>query len=182
MSTENSIIATGRRKTAVARVVLSPGEGKITINNRSFDDYLPSIQLQNTVLKPLEIANAVKSFDCVVNATGGGVAGPGRRHPPGHCPRAAGDRPDPASGAQGGGDADPRLPHEGAQEVGPARRPQALPVLEALNPRTNFSEKAAFQARPFLLVAPRAELRFVATGGVGRCSSIIHRHHSPADK
>jgi small subunit ribosomal protein S9 len=75
MSTENSIIATGRRKTAVARVVLSPGEGKITINNRSFDDYLPSIQLQNTVLKPLEIANAVKNFDWVINATGGGVAG-----------------------------------------------------------------------------------------------------------
>src|SRR5476649_978692 len=74
MSTENSIIATGRRKTAVARVVLSPGEGKITINNRAFDDYLPSIQLQNTVLKPLEIANAVKNFDCVINA-GGGVAG-----------------------------------------------------------------------------------------------------------
>jgi small subunit ribosomal protein S9 len=75
MSTENSIIATGRRKTAVARVVLSPGEGKITINNRSFEDYLPSIQLQNTVLKPLEIANAVKNFDWVINATGGGVAG-----------------------------------------------------------------------------------------------------------
>jgi small subunit ribosomal protein S9 len=75
MSTENSIIATGRRKTAVARVVLSPGDGKITINNRAFDDYLPSIQLQNTVLKPLEIAKAVKNFDCVINATGGGVAG-----------------------------------------------------------------------------------------------------------
>ncbi|OAI43165.1 30S ribosomal protein S9 [Verrucomicrobia bacterium SCGC AG-212-E04] len=75
MSTETPIIATGRRKTAVARVTMSPGEGKITINNRSFEDYLPSIQLQNTVLKPLEIANVVKNFNFVVNATGGGVAG-----------------------------------------------------------------------------------------------------------
>ncbi len=75
MSTETPIIATGRRKTAVARVTMSPGEGKITINNRSFEDYLPSIQLQNTVLKPLEIANVVKNFNFVVNATGGGIAG-----------------------------------------------------------------------------------------------------------
>lgn len=75
MSTETPIIATGRRKTAVARVTMSPGEGKITINNRAFEDYLPSIQLQNTVLKPLEIANVVKNFNFVVNATGGGVAG-----------------------------------------------------------------------------------------------------------
>ncbi len=75
MSTDTPIIATGRRKTAVARVTMSPGEGKITINNRAFEDYLPSIQLQNTVLKPLEIANVVKNFNFVVNATGGGVAG-----------------------------------------------------------------------------------------------------------
>lgn len=75
MSIDTPIIATGRRKTAVARVVLTPGEGKITINNRTFDDYLPSIQLQNTVLKPLEIANVVKSYNFAINASGGGVSG-----------------------------------------------------------------------------------------------------------
>lgn len=74
MSTE-TFAATGRRKTAVARVTLTPGEGKIVINERRFDDYLPSIQLQNTVLKPLEVANAAKNFDIVVKAVGGGVAG-----------------------------------------------------------------------------------------------------------
>ncbi|MBS0657140.1 MAG: 30S ribosomal protein S9 [Verrucomicrobia bacterium] len=74
MSTEN-FAATGRRKTAVARVTLTPGEGKIVINDRRFEDYLPSIPLQNTVLKPLEVANAVKSFDVKVKAAGGGVAG-----------------------------------------------------------------------------------------------------------
>ena len=74
MSTE-TFAATGRRKTAVARVTLTPGEGKIVINDRRFEDYLPSIPLQNTVLKPLEVANVVKNFDVKVNAAGGGVAG-----------------------------------------------------------------------------------------------------------
>lgn len=74
MSTE-TFAATGRRKTAVARVTLTPGDGKIVINDRRFEDYLPSIPLQNTVLKPLEVANVTKSFDIKVKAIGGGVAG-----------------------------------------------------------------------------------------------------------
>ncbi len=75
MSTDTTFSATGRRKTAVARVVMTPGDGKITINQRPFEDYLPSIQMQNTVLKPLEVANASKSFDISVKTVGGGIAG-----------------------------------------------------------------------------------------------------------
>ena len=49
-------IATGRRKEAVARIRLTPGTGKITINGRSFEEYFKTTALQNTVIQPFEIA------------------------------------------------------------------------------------------------------------------------------
>jgi len=66
---------TGRRKTAVARIHLSAGSGKITINGRSFDDYFTTVSMQNTVLKPLEALNAVKNYDVEAKTTGGGLQG-----------------------------------------------------------------------------------------------------------
>ncbi len=67
--------ATGRRKTSTARVLLSPGSGKITINKRPFEDYFGTLSLQNEVLHPFQIANAVNQYDTTINATGGGVTG-----------------------------------------------------------------------------------------------------------
>ncbi|MEM7013519.1 MAG: 30S ribosomal protein S9 [Verrucomicrobiota bacterium] len=67
--------ATGRRKTAVARVRMSSGEGKITINDRPFDEYFPTIALQNQVLQPFHTVNAMKKWDLIVNANGGGQTG-----------------------------------------------------------------------------------------------------------
>lgn len=69
------INAVGRRKTAVARVFLRPGEGKIIINNRSFEDYFPLLTLQTTVLKPFELTGTLNKFDVTVNMTGGGFKG-----------------------------------------------------------------------------------------------------------
>jgi small subunit ribosomal protein S9 len=68
-------IATGRRKTAVARIRLTPGSGKIDVNGRSFDDYFPSVPLQNTVLQPLQAAKLVNNYDVSINASGGGSNG-----------------------------------------------------------------------------------------------------------
>jgi small subunit ribosomal protein S9 len=68
-------IATGRRKTAVARIRMSPGTGKIEVNGKPFDEYFKTSALQNTVLQPLEVAKSVNAFDLLVNATGGGVNG-----------------------------------------------------------------------------------------------------------
>jgi small subunit ribosomal protein S9 len=68
-------IATGRRKTAVARIRMSPGTGKIEVNGKPFDEYFKTSALQNTVLQPLEVAKCVNAFDLLVNATGGGVNG-----------------------------------------------------------------------------------------------------------
>ncbi len=69
------IIATGRRKDAVARIRMTPGTGVIEVNGRPFDEYFKTSALQSAVLGPLEIANSVKLFDISVNATGGGCSG-----------------------------------------------------------------------------------------------------------
>jgi small subunit ribosomal protein S9 len=72
---ETEFIATGRRKTSVARVRMAAGSGKIDINGRNFEDYFPTAPLQNTVLQPLQAAKVVNNYDVSINASGGGVAG-----------------------------------------------------------------------------------------------------------
>jgi small subunit ribosomal protein S9 len=68
-------VAVGRRKTAVARVRLTPGSGKITVNGRTFEEYFKTQALQNTVLRPFEVAKQLNQFDVRVNADGGGING-----------------------------------------------------------------------------------------------------------
>jgi small subunit ribosomal protein S9 len=75
MAQTQEFIATGRRKTSVARIRMTPGSGKIDINGRNFEDYFPSVQLQNIVLQPLQTAKVVSTYDLSINATGGGVVG-----------------------------------------------------------------------------------------------------------
>ena len=75
MATTQEFIATGRRKTSVARIRMRPGSGKIDINGRTFEDYFPSAPLQNTVLQPLQTAKLVNNYDVSINASGGGAAG-----------------------------------------------------------------------------------------------------------
>ena len=67
--------ATGRRKTAVARVRLVPGTGQITVNGRAFEDYFPTVSLQNILLQVFQEANQLNKFDVTVNTSGGGVTG-----------------------------------------------------------------------------------------------------------
>ena len=66
---------TGRRKNAVARVYIYPGEGKITINNKEVLAYLGRKVLEMVVRQPLELTGTVGSFDVSVKALGGGVSG-----------------------------------------------------------------------------------------------------------
>ena len=75
MAQTQEFIATGRRKTSVARIRMTAGSGKIDINGRNFEDYFPSVPLQNIVLQPLQSAKVVNNYDLSINATGGGVAG-----------------------------------------------------------------------------------------------------------
>ncbi len=75
MAQPQEFIATGRRKTSVARIRMTAGSGKIDINGRSFEDYFPTAPLQNTVLQPLQAAKLVNAYDLSINATGGGATG-----------------------------------------------------------------------------------------------------------
>lgn len=66
---------TGRRKDAIARVRLLPGQGKIVINDRPYEEYFPLRTLQMVVEQPLHATSTTDKFDVEVNVIGGGVAG-----------------------------------------------------------------------------------------------------------
>jgi small subunit ribosomal protein S9 len=68
-------IGTGRRKSSVARVRLVPGTGKITINDREIEDYIPFAALREVVKQPLVATETVGSYDIHVNVNGGGYTG-----------------------------------------------------------------------------------------------------------
>ena len=69
------ILGTGRRKEAVARVRVRPGEGKILVNNRPFEEYFPLDSQRNAVTAPLEQTGKRNEFDIVIRVDGGGVRG-----------------------------------------------------------------------------------------------------------
>ena len=69
------INAIGRRKSAVARVYLSEGTGKITINKVDITKYFPSAILQYVVKQPLELLEATEKYDIKANLDGGGFTG-----------------------------------------------------------------------------------------------------------
>ncbi|MBS1595732.1 MAG: 30S ribosomal protein S9 [Bacteroidetes bacterium] len=68
-------ITVGRRKAAVARVVLRSGNGTITVNGKDYKDYFPLDFIQQKVEAPLKTADAWGKFDVTVNVFGGGVKG-----------------------------------------------------------------------------------------------------------
>ena len=70
----NDFNAVGRRKSAVARVRLVPGEGKILVNKRDINDYFGLETLKMTIRQPLNLVN-IGTFDVLVNVRGGGRTG-----------------------------------------------------------------------------------------------------------
>lgn len=66
---------TGRRKKSVARVRIIPGEGNISINNRSLEDYFGLEPQRREVRRPLEITGTLGKYDVVVRVNGGGFTG-----------------------------------------------------------------------------------------------------------
>ena len=74
-SKTNEFVATGRRKTAVARVRLASGSGKILINGRALENYFPTEVLRGMVTQPLSLTQTATRFDARVNVAGGGPAG-----------------------------------------------------------------------------------------------------------
>ncbi|MCI6643667.1 MAG: 30S ribosomal protein S9 [Alloprevotella sp.] len=69
------INALGRRKSAVARIYVTEGTGKITINKRDLENYFPSTILQYVVKQPLNLLEVAEKYDIKVNVFGGGFTG-----------------------------------------------------------------------------------------------------------
>lgn len=68
-------LGTGRRKKSIARVRLVPGEGRVLINKREFENYFPLETTRLIVNQPLELTGLKNSFDVLVNVHGGGTTG-----------------------------------------------------------------------------------------------------------
>ena len=75
MSVDVSFDATGRRREAAARVRLTPGDGKITVNNRPMMEYFGRETLAMIIQQPLEVTNLVGKYDVIASAKGGGLSG-----------------------------------------------------------------------------------------------------------
>ena len=72
---EIQYIATGRRKTSVARVIMAAGSGRIDVNHKPLDNYFPRPTLRMKIRQPLEIAGMAGKFDISALITGGGLSG-----------------------------------------------------------------------------------------------------------
>jgi len=75
MTAKKNIITVGRRKSSIARVFITKGSGKITINGKDLKDYFPLQFMQDALLKPLKTLGMLETFDVNVNVNGGGIKG-----------------------------------------------------------------------------------------------------------
>lgn len=72
---ENQYYGTGRRKSSTARVFLRPGNGNITINKRSIDEYFGRETARMVVRQPLDLVELTEKFDLYITVVGGGISG-----------------------------------------------------------------------------------------------------------
>ena len=73
--TQPRYYATGKRKSAIARVYMKAGNGNIVVNKRSYEEYFTRPSLKMLIKQPLDITGKKDQFDLYVNVSGGGVAG-----------------------------------------------------------------------------------------------------------
>jgi small subunit ribosomal protein S9 len=74
-ATVSRYYATGRRKNSIARVWMMPGSGKVTINDKTMDQYFGRDVLKMIIRQPFEVTGTVDKFDVLVNVLGGGNSG-----------------------------------------------------------------------------------------------------------
>jgi small subunit ribosomal protein S9 len=72
--TKNLSVATGKRKTSIARVFLRDGAGAVTINGRTLEEYFGGLENAQSVRSPLDVTNATGKFDVLITVKGGGVS------------------------------------------------------------------------------------------------------------
>ncbi len=74
-ATTNEFIGTGRRKSSVARVRLTPGTGKLVVNDRKFEEYITLRDLRTMALEPLAVTQTADKYDIIISVEGGGISG-----------------------------------------------------------------------------------------------------------
>ena len=74
MEKSNVFYATGKRKTAIARTWLKPGNGTITVNNKPVDEYFAVPSAKRLLIQPLVMTNTLESYDVNVRVIGGGIS------------------------------------------------------------------------------------------------------------
>ena len=75
MANSNEILATGRRKCAVARVRMVAGTGKVTVNGKNWEEYFTTEALRGYIAQPFDVSSTVDKFDLAVRLDGGGMSG-----------------------------------------------------------------------------------------------------------
>ena len=71
----HNTIATGRRKTSVARVILKPGTGKFLVNRKALETYFPVDTMRSEIMSPFIATETAGKYDVVANVNGGGLSG-----------------------------------------------------------------------------------------------------------
>ena len=124
---------TGRRKTAIARVRLLPGEGEIVVNGRSLEEHFGNAVNETDVRMPFRVTGTEGHFNAMIKVEGGGVTGQAGaiRHGIARALLEVDAGHEPPAAAPGGAP-HPRPADEGAQEVRAEARPQGAAVHEAL--------------------------------------------------
>ena len=132
MAEKAGIHATGKRKSAIARIYLRPGNGRIIVNQREFEDYFPMETTRNLVRKPLLLVNVGPEFDILVNVRGGGLEGQAGAVKHALSRALISVQPGAASRPEKGRFSHPGRPHQRAEEIRPPGRPPRLSVFQAL--------------------------------------------------
>ena len=156
---------TGRRKTAIARVRLLPGEGEIVVNGRTLEEHFGNAVNESEVRMPFRVTGTEGRFNVMIKVEGGGVTGQAGaiRHGIARALLEIGSRGQPASSPPGGS-ADARSADEGAQEVRAQEGAQGPSVHQAL-------VNGADQGRPCV----RCRLRSVAHAPWGALAPFLAR-------
>ena len=143
---------TGRRKSAVARVFIKPGNGKIVVNDKPVDEFFARETGRMVVRQPLVLTNHETTFDIMVNVDRRRRIRPGRRGAPRHHARADRLRRGAEAGAVEGRARHARRARSGAQEGRPAQGAPPQAVLEALTQFTALfrNAKSAAAAAAFV--------------------------------
>ena len=158
---------TGRRKESVARVFLTFGTGKITINGRTVDQYFHNVNWLNRAVEPLKFTETAGSVDIMATYERRRRGRPIRRVPHGSFPRSVAVQSRTAGRLAQERIPDARFAHEGTQEVRAAGRPQALPVQQALDPEVAAST-ALRKSNEFLAFPARGKGQIHGRQGAGK--------------